>query len=83
MPPHVRPAERQRHRRIRARSSHRLEAVVAIVLLHALETNKVPHRTLVLAVVRADVAGHRMAGSPQERSSGSANEFWPSFRPST
>jgi hypothetical protein len=61
--PHVRPAERQRHRAIRAIQGQPLEPVIAVNLKHAAEPGQVPGGAAALAVLGVDIGGDGVGGS--------------------
>ena len=61
--PHVRPAERQRHRAVRAIQGQPLEPVIAVNLKHAAEPGQVPGGAAALAVLGVDIGGDGVGGS--------------------
>src|SRR4051794_19250357 len=62
-PPHVRPAESERHRGVRAIPSQPLEPGIAVDLKHATEGAQVGGGADVLAVFRIGIGCDRMARS--------------------
>ena len=61
--PHVRPAERQRHRAVRAIHGKPLEPVITVDLKHAAEPGQVPGGAAAFAVLGIDIGGNRVSGS--------------------